>query len=161
MASADALQWGLTTCSTSWPMSVPAWHADALCRCLAGPPCVPAVSRDDPALLYGLSARDRQEGAGDVKRAELAEAAIILRRLLDAVEAGTVEVDTSGIGLGPREVALLRSVAERIMQSVRERASAVAGEMPSLVEPAQADELADDLQLDGNALWAQATGRLP
>jgi len=43
-----------------------------------------------------------------VNKVELAEAAAVLRRLLDAVEAGELEVDRSGAGLGPREVALLR-----------------------------------------------------
>lgn len=43
-----------------------------------------------------------------MKRAELVEAAAVLRRLLDAVEAGDIEVNRSGAGLGPREMALLR-----------------------------------------------------
>lgn len=41
-------------------------------------------------------------------KAELSEAAAILRRLLDAVDAGDLEVHRSGLGLGPREMALLR-----------------------------------------------------
>ena len=43
-----------------------------------------------------------------MKKLEFIEAAAILRRLLDAVEAGELEVGRSGAGLGPREIALLR-----------------------------------------------------
>ena len=93
-----------------------------------------------------------------MERAELAEAAIVLRRLLDAVEAGRVEVD-SGVGLGRREVALLRSVADRMMQRVREHASAAAGEMSSQAEPDQAEERINDLEVDGDAFFWPETDR--
>lgn len=58
-----------------------------------------------------------------MNKAELIEAAIILRRLLDAVDAGELKVDRSGAGLGPREMALLRRLegATAALETVADR----------------------------------------